>query len=103
MQQAFQQNIILAALPTTAHAADDMEKCFGVAMKGKNDCAAGAFVAGSDDLIESLIQFARPYIYTTSQPPARRSAPCASHRSCRRWPAAGIARQRPATAGRSRR
>ncbi len=32
----------IAALPTTVHAADDMEKCFGVAMKGKNDCAAGA-------------------------------------------------------------
>lgn len=32
----------VAALPTSAHAADDMEKCFGVAMKGKNDCAAGA-------------------------------------------------------------
>ncbi|PNQ93178.1 8-amino-7-oxononanoate synthase, partial [Pseudomonas gingeri NCPPB 3146 = LMG 5327] len=30
----------------------------------------GAFVAGSEELIESLIQFARPYIYTTSQPPA---------------------------------
>ena len=30
----------IAALP--AHAADDMEKCFGVAMAGKNDCAAGA-------------------------------------------------------------
>ncbi|WP_085647849.1 MULTISPECIES: DUF2282 domain-containing protein [unclassified Pseudomonas] len=31
------------AAVTTAHAADDnMEKCFGVAMKGKNDCAAGA-------------------------------------------------------------
>ncbi|AZE47071.1 Putative signal peptide protein [Pseudomonas chlororaphis] len=32
----------MATLPTTAQAADDMEKCFGVAMKGKNDCAAGA-------------------------------------------------------------
>ncbi|MDD1147215.1 DUF2282 domain-containing protein [Pseudomonas sp. TNT2022 ID357] len=32
----------IAAVSTTAHAADDMEKCFGVAMKGKNDCAAGA-------------------------------------------------------------
>ena len=31
---------------------------------------AGAFVAGSDELIEALVQFARPYIYTTSQPPA---------------------------------
>ena len=30
----------IAALP--AHAADDMEKCFGVAQAGKNDCAAGA-------------------------------------------------------------
>lgn len=30
----------VAALPV--HAADNMEKCFGVAMKGQNDCAAGA-------------------------------------------------------------
>ena len=30
----------IAALP--AQAADNMEKCFGVAMKGQNDCAAGA-------------------------------------------------------------
>jgi len=37
---------------------------------GKAFGTAGAFVAGSDDLIESLVQFARPYIYTTSQPPA---------------------------------
>ncbi|AEA67361.1 MULTISPECIES: BufA1 family periplasmic bufferin-type metallophore [Pseudomonas] len=28
---------------STVHAADDtMEKCFGVALKGKNNCAAGA-------------------------------------------------------------
>ena len=32
----------IAALPMTAHAADSMEKCFGVAKAGKNDCAAGA-------------------------------------------------------------
>ena len=37
---------------------------------GKGFGTAGAFVAGSDDLIEALVQFARPYIYTTSQPPA---------------------------------
>lgn len=37
---------------------------------GKAFGTAGAFVAGSEDLIESLIQFAHPYIYTTSQPPA---------------------------------
>ncbi|EIK98675.1 8-amino-7-oxononanoate synthase [Pseudomonas sp. M47T1] len=37
---------------------------------GKAFGTAGAFVAGSDDLIEAMVQFARPYIYTTSQPPA---------------------------------
>ncbi|QYX51403.1 8-amino-7-oxononanoate synthase [Pseudomonas sp. S07E 245] len=37
---------------------------------GKACGTAGAFVAGSDDLVEALVQFARPYIYTTSQPPA---------------------------------
>lgn len=37
---------------------------------GKAFGTAGAFVAGSDELIETLIQFARSYIYTTSLPPA---------------------------------
>src|SRR5690606_30176503 len=37
---------------------------------GKGFGSAGAFVVGSEELIETLIQFARPYIYTTSQPPA---------------------------------
>jgi len=37
---------------------------------GKAFGTAGAFVAGSEALIESLIQFCRPYIYTTSLPPA---------------------------------
>jgi 8-amino-7-oxononanoate synthase len=37
---------------------------------GKACGTSGAFVAGSDELIEVLVQFARPYIYTTSQPPA---------------------------------
>lgn len=45
---------------------------------GKSFGTAGAFVAGSDDLIESLIQFARPYIYTTSSPPAVACATLAS-------------------------
>lgn len=45
---------------------------------GKAFGTAGAFVAGSDELIETLIQFARPYIYTTSQPPA---VACATMRS----------------------
>ena len=37
---------------------------------GKALGTAGAFVAGSDTLIESLIQSARNYIYTTAMPPA---------------------------------
>ncbi len=34
----------------------------------------GAFVAGSEEMIEFLIQFARPYIYTTALPAAMASA-----------------------------
>jgi 8-amino-7-oxononanoate synthase len=37
---------------------------------GKAFGTAGAFVAGSEELIETLIQFSRPYIYTTALPPA---------------------------------
>jgi len=32
----------LTAMATTAVHAQDMEKCFGVALAGENDCAAGA-------------------------------------------------------------
>ncbi len=41
-----------------------------MATLGKAVGVAGAFVAGSEALIESLIQQARPYIYTTALPPA---------------------------------
>lgn len=37
---------------------------------GKSFGTFGAFIAGSEMLIETLIQFARPYIYTTAMPPA---------------------------------
>lgn len=37
---------------------------------GKAFGSSGAFVAGSEELIDSLIQFARSYIYTTALPPA---------------------------------
>ena len=37
---------------------------------GKAIGVAGAFVAGSEALIESLIQYSRSYIYTTALPPA---------------------------------
>lgn len=41
-----------------------------MATLGKALGCAGAFVAGSSTLIETLIQFARSYIYTTALPPA---------------------------------
>jgi 8-amino-7-oxononanoate synthase len=41
-----------------------------MATLGKALGSFGAFIAGSDALIEMLIQFARPYIYTTAPPPA---------------------------------
>jgi uncharacterized membrane protein len=34
--------VTLVAGATTASAADAKEKCYGVALKGQNDCAAGA-------------------------------------------------------------
>ncbi len=47
---------------------------------GKAAGSFGAFIAGSETLIESLIQFARPYIYTTAMPPAVAAATRASLR-----------------------
>jgi 8-amino-7-oxononanoate synthase len=43
---------------------------------GKAFGTFGAFVAGSEDLIETLIQRARTYIYTTALPPAVAHATC---------------------------
>lgn len=47
---------------------DDVQILVGTL--GKALGTAGAFVAASEEIIETLIQFARPYIYTTSSPPA---------------------------------
>ena len=49
-----------------------------MATLGKALGCFGAFIAGSATLIESLIQFARPYIYTTAMPPAVAAATLAS-------------------------
>lgn len=45
---------------------------------GKSFGTFGAFVAGSEALIETLIQFSRSYIYTTAMPPAIAVATLAS-------------------------
>ena len=53
---------------------------------GKAAGTFGAFVAGSEVLIESLIQRARPYIYTTALPPAVAAASRAALRVMRDEP-----------------
>ena len=51
-----------------------------MATLGKAIGTAGAFVAGSHDLIKYLMQTARTYIYTTAMPPAIAAATSASLR-----------------------
>lgn len=53
---------------------------------GKAFGTFGAFVAGSSELIETLIQFARSYIYTTALPPAVACAALAALRVAREEP-----------------
>lgn len=53
----------------------DEQQCqIVVGTLGKAFGTAGAFVAGSEVLIETLIQFCRPYIYTTALPAALATA-----------------------------
>lgn len=51
---------------------------------GKSFGTSGAFVAGSEELIETLIQRARSYVYTTAPPPAIAEATRESLRIARR-------------------
>ncbi len=64
---------------TVAHYGLDAEAVsIVVGTLGKAFGTFGAFVAGSEALIEALIQFARTYIFTTALPPAVASATLAS-------------------------
>jgi 8-amino-7-oxononanoate synthase len=49
-----------------------------MATLGKALGISGAFVAGSAALIDGLVQFARPYVYTTAMPPALAAAASAA-------------------------
>jgi 8-amino-7-oxononanoate synthase len=53
-----------------------------MATLGKSLGTAGAFVAGSEELIETLIQSARTYIFTTAMPSAMMAATRASLQLC---------------------
>lgn len=57
-----------------------------MATLGKAFGTFGAFVAGNEDLIETLIQQARTYIYTTATPPALAEATRASLRLVQQEP-----------------
>ncbi|MDA8391028.1 MAG: 8-amino-7-oxononanoate synthase [Gammaproteobacteria bacterium] len=67
-------------------AAAHLSPCAGIALVGTLGKALGvlgAFVAGTADLIETLIQTARPYVYTTAVPPALALATAAAVRIAR--------------------
>src|SRR5690606_27036712 len=55
---------------TVSQFSQDAQPQVLVGTLGKAFGTAGAFVAGSEELIETLVQFARTYIYTTALPPA---------------------------------
>ncbi|ALM54667.1 8-amino-7-oxononanoate synthase [Halomonas huangheensis] len=62
------------------YASDQVQVLVGTL--GKALGTAGAFVAGDATLIDHLIQFARPYIYTTALPPGVASASLESLSIC---------------------
>ena len=53
-----------------------------MATLGKGLGTSGAFIAGSDELIETLIQRARTYVFTTAMPPAIMAATRQSLKLC---------------------
>jgi 8-amino-7-oxononanoate synthase len=63
---------------TLAHCGIASDRIIYMATLGKAAGVAGAFVAGDETLIETLIQNARTYIYTTATPPLLAQALLAS-------------------------
>lgn len=81
---------LVQAVSEQGHDTSERRLAILVGTFGKAFGTAGAFVAGSDDLIEALIQFCRPYIYTTALTPAlaeatRRSLQLLQQDDWRRW------------------
>jgi 8-amino-7-oxononanoate synthase len=62
------------------HSSDAQNRLIYLATLGKAAGVAGAFVAGSANLIEWLVNKARTYIFTTAQPPLLAAAVSASLR-----------------------
>jgi 8-amino-7-oxononanoate synthase len=54
---------------TLAHFEADSPRVIYMATLGKAAGVFGAFVAGEPDVVEMLVQRARPYVYTTATPP----------------------------------
>jgi 8-amino-7-oxononanoate synthase len=61
-----------------AHCGLASERIVCMGTLGKAAGVAGAFVAAHPSVIETLVQTARPYIYTTAQPPMLAVALCAA-------------------------
>ena len=61
---------------TLAHFGLRSDRIVYMGTLGKAAGVAGAFVAAHPAVIETLVQTARPYIYTTAAPPAARAARC---------------------------
>ncbi|MDP2786700.1 MAG: 8-amino-7-oxononanoate synthase [Pseudomonadota bacterium] len=69
---------LLAGLSNTPNAVLSDSRLIYLATLGKAAGVAGAFVAGSADLVEWLVNKARTYVYTTAQPPLLAAAVSAS-------------------------